>query len=154
MRFAVHINSTANLNDNTSKKSINKSRCLNSRHSPSIRAIRHSSAQIRATEPAINFKLEFTISQVDAHSMVMIIAKRERERERERERKKDRRDGDRIREKLSGFRSDRSRVAYCCDIMHHYGSLLAARDGPSPLEGREKEGNALVLRARLADFHG
>jgi len=38
--------------------------------------------------------------------------------------------------------------------MHHYGSLLAARDGPSPPEGREKEGNALALRARLADFHG
>lgn len=117
----------------------------------------HSSAQIRASELAINFKLEFTISQVDAHSTVMIIARKEREKERQRERKKGSRAGDRIREKLLGFRSNWSRVAYCCDIMHHYGGLLAARDGPS-LPGGEGEGERrkgiLVLRARLADFHG
>lgn len=39
----------------------------------------HSYAQIRASEPGINFKLEFTISQVDAHSTAPIIAGRERE---------------------------------------------------------------------------
>jgi len=49
-----------------------------------------------------------------------------------------------------------SHYAYCCDIMHHYSSLLAARDGPSPLKRKRGEGRKgiLVLRARLADFHG
>lgn len=67
---------------------------------------------------------------------------------------------ERIREKLSGFRPYRSRVAYCCDIMHHYGGLLVARDGPSaPRDAGRWPGGGegvaiLVLRARLADFHG
>lgn len=98
----------------------------------------HSYAQIRASEPGINFKLEFTISQVDAHSTVPIIVRKKREREivsKGRGRREEGRMGTESGRSSRVSIRTRVRDAYCCGIMHHYSGLFVARGSPSSPKG-------------------